>query len=158
MKGSFVDVMPADLAHIAVHLRAADREELSATRPIGAELNVAAVLQNAVGRSSFVKTGVAPDGEPVALLGVAPMSLLGGIGCPWMLGTDRVFEFPRAFIKEGTRLVGDMLGMYPHLINYVDARNVKSIRWLKRLGFTVDDQPVPYGPKGVPFHRFELGY
>jgi len=41
------------------------------------------------------------------------------------------------------------------LYNYVDARNVKSIKWLRWLGFQLDE-PAPYGVRGLPFHRFEL--
>jgi hypothetical protein len=48
-----------------------------------------------------------------------------------------------------------MLQVFPHLINFVHAENRTSVRWLRRLGFTV--HPVmPYGRLGEPFHPFEM--
>ncbi len=49
-----------------------------------------------------------------------------------------------------------MLDLFPHLQNYVDARNEISIRWLKWLGFRFDPKPVPYGIWGLPFLRFQM--
>ncbi len=58
------------------------------------------------------------------------------------------------FIKECRRRIPQMLELFPHLVNYVDARHVISVRWLKRMGFHFDPDPVPYGPFGMDFYRF----
>lgn len=121
---------------------------------VGDQANVRDALAESVLRSTKAWTWTA-DGEPIAIFGVAPVALLGGIGAPWLLGTDRVPRFPRVLVREGRRYVAEMLGLFPHLVNYVDARNVVSVRWLARLGFKVHE-PQPYGAAGLPFHRFEM--
>lgn len=147
-------VQSGDIAHIAANLRDADRREIAASR--GPEVQPADAIANTVLRSSHVWIAVAGDGEPIAIFGVAPISMIDGIGSPWMLSTERVYEHPRALVTEARRYLSAMRETYPTLYNFVDARNDKSIRWLKRLGFAL--QPAaPYGPAGVPFHRFEMG-
>ena len=49
-----------------------------------------------------------------------------------------------------------MRALFPYLFNFVDARNMKSIRWLKHLGYAVGP-PVPFGVAGLPFHPFSMG-
>lgn len=119
----------------------------------GPGVDLVRVLATAVDRSTAV--WVADDGEPVALFGVGALSLLQGVGTPWLLGTDRMWRHPRTLVVEGRRYLSTMRSLYPHLVNYVDARNDASIRWLKRLGFTLHD-PAPYGAMGLPFHKFEV--
>jgi hypothetical protein len=118
-------------------------------------VDIANVLARSMMLSSLCWTGITKDREPVCFFGVPPFSLLGDIGRPWMLGTDKAHQFPRVLVVEGRRYVERMLGLYPHLVNYVDARNTRSVRWLARLGFTVH-APHPHGEAGLPFHRFEL--
>jgi hypothetical protein len=48
-----------------------------------------------------------------------------------------------------------MLSLFPVLENMVDARNTKSIKWLKRLGFTFGP-PLPHPHSGLPFYPFEM--
>lgn len=142
----------ADLQHIANHLRAADRLELTATH--GDDLDVLAALWVAVRSSDEVHVAVTAWGEPIAVFGVAPVSLLGGIGCPWMLGTDAMSGFARAVVTLSRAHVARWGLRYPLQFNYVDARNRQSIAWLRRTGFSI--QPAaPYGLAGEPFHRFE---
>lgn len=141
-----------DIAYIAQHMREADRQELAA---VLGDVSPADALAMAVMRSTLCWTGIAEDRTPVSMFGVAPVALLGGIGSPWLLGTDRVFESARVLIREGRQYATRMLEQFPHLVNYVDARNVASIRWLARIGFTIH-APQPYGAAGLPFHRFEM--
>jgi hypothetical protein len=57
---------------------------------------------------------------------------------------------PIAFLRESRRLAD---AFDREVVNYVDARNVKAVKWFRWLGFAVSE-PVPYGPAGVLFHRF----
>lgn len=150
--GYFRELRAGDIAHIALNLREADRQELLASR---GDVAVKDVLAQAVLLSSHCWVGVADDGEPVALFGVAPVSLLAGKGSPWLLSTERVFEYPRVLVRESRRYLSRMRAEYPHLFNYVDARNDRSIRWLKHIGFTLHPAE-PYGVDGLPFHKFEM--
>lgn len=151
-EGYFRDVMPSDIEHIAPRLRLDDLVEIKA---MSGHSDVMKILTRAVSVSSRCWTGCAADGEPMTLFGVAPVSLLSGIGSPWMLGTDRAQKYAMAMVREGRKQILQMLVLYPSLINYVDVRNVRSVRWLRRLGFEIH-APEPAGVYGLPFHKFTL--
>lgn len=141
----------ADIAALVTNLRSLDRQELEASH--GGDLH------NAVRHALHIsrhRWAVEVNGQLALLGGVATVSLLNDVGSPWLLGTTVLDTVPGALTRIGLRYRDVAKSLYPHLISYVDARNVKSIRWLKRLGFNVDDQPVPYGPRGMPFCKFEL--
>lgn len=142
-------VEQGDIEELAAYMRQADIDEVAACghTPIGA-------LEMSVPRSSQAHTALIGD-KMAAIFGVVPLSLLGGIGSPWMLGTDLVASNPGAFMKESASYIRNMLEAYPHLFNFVDARNAKAIRWLRRAGFTLHAS-VPHGPFGMPFHPFEM--
>lgn len=149
----FRPLQPGDVAYLATNLREADKHELVASRGVGVDFGEA--LARAVMLSSHLWTAADPTDLPIAIFGVAPVSLLAGVGSPWLLGTERVFDHPRTLVIEGRRYLSRMRETYPDLFNYVDARNEQSIRWLKRVGFTVHPA-APYGAEGLPFHKFEI--
>lgn len=144
------DVTPADVLALADDMRFLDRQELEASH--GA--NILPAVQRAVDISTKCWAVYVND-TLVMLGGVAPICMLTGIGSPWMLGTDALENVPGALTRVGVEYLRVVQGIYPELVNYVDARNVKSIRWLRRLGFTIAPHTTPYGPKGLPFYRFE---
>lgn len=149
----FRPVLPGDTGYIAAHLRADDRREAVA---LHGDVSMQGLLDRSVRASSLVWVGTTPGGEPVAMWGVAPTSLLEGIGTPWMLSTEEAYRHPRTLIVEGRRYLDAMREQCPRLSNYVGAWNTRSIRWLKRLGF--DMAPAaPQGPAGELFHRFSMG-
>ena len=88
------------------------------------------------------------------LVGVGPLSLLGGEGCPWLLGSDLVARHALAFARRNRAMVASWLRTYPVLRNHVDARNFQAIRWLRWLGFEVKPA-MPYGVRRLPFDPFE---
>lgn len=148
----FREIQAGDITHVAEHMREPDREEIFAMLgPVGLK----DMLARAVLLSDQCWTWAAPDREPIAIFGVAPTSLLEGVGAPWLLGTDRVLDYPGVLVREGRSYVARMLARYPHLENFVDARNERSVRWLERLGFKVYPA-APMGVAGLPFHRFEM--
>lgn len=138
-----------DIRYVADNLREADRRELTALR--GAPVDAMPELCNAVLRSS--KVWVLADVHPIAVFGVAPVA--EGVGSPWLLGTEELFRYPRLLVCLTPEYVSQMLADYPVLVNYVDARNYRSIRWLEHMGFTLED-PIPQGPHGVPFRLFHM--
>lgn len=141
----------ADIGTLVAHLRPGDRQELEASN--GGDLHDA--VRHALHISAH-RWAMDIDGELALLGGVAVVSLLTGTASPWLLGTTVLDARGGVLTRVGLRYRDLASGLYPHLVNYVDARNVKSIRWLKRLGFTVAAEPVPHGPKGMPFYKFEL--
>jgi ribosomal protein S18 acetylase RimI-like enzyme len=146
---------PADCAELLANLRPADRDELEAT--IGEDTDKLAALEYCVARSSHAWV-LTIDGRVGMLSGLVPVStLLGGDEAqPWMMGTTLMAQRPGVLTRISARYLRVMKGCYPRLANYVDARNTTSIAWLRRLGFTVHADTVPIGPRGLPFHLFEM--
>lgn len=143
--------VPADADRLLRELRHCDRLEAEAA--VGAA-NVGFVLRYTLG-ASLAAWCCEQDGEIVCLFGVAVLSVVGGLGAPWMLGTDRLDRLPRAVMRQARGNLSRMLALFPHLVNFVDARNLRSIRLLRWLGFEIHPAQ-PYGVQGLPFHRFEM--
>lgn len=149
----FRGLQAGDVAFLAAHLRADDVQELAATR--GPNVHPADAISRAVLLSSHAWVAASEGGRAIAIFGVAPVSLLNGIGSPWLLATDEAFRHPRSLVVEGRRYLSVMRAIYSDMVNYVDARNVRSVRWLKHLGFTLHPA-APYGIEDEPFHKFEI--
>jgi hypothetical protein len=96
------------------------------------------------------------DGEVAALFGVAKMRGAHGVGVPWMLGTDKLFSVPKVMVKEARAYTKRWMEIFGLLTNFVDCRNTKSIKWLRRVGFKFDWQKVEYGALKLPFYRFYM--
>lgn len=94
------------------------------------------------------------DGDLMCIAGLAIFQD-GRLAAPWALSTAMLDKRPKAFVKHSRALVRDMLATHPHLYNFVDARNTKSIRWLRSVGFTIHPA-IAYGVSGLPFHPFEM--
>lgn len=105
-------------------------------------------------RSGSAMCGLADD-LPLCAFGVSSASLLGGkTGVPWMIGTVDLDRHAAGFLRRCRPVVESMFSEFEVLSNYVDASNVRAIRWLKWLGFEFG-QPEPYGWLDLPFIRFE---
>ena len=146
-------IVPATSDHaleLAPRLRAADLAEIEAStgRPIDD------VLLDSLSRAVWAETLVLA-GRPEAIGGLCTQSLMFGPGIPWMVGSDRLTERARWFLRQSRRQVARMLGFYDSLVNFVDARNAASLRYLRHLGFTLDPAQ-PWGHAGLPFHRFHM--
>jgi hypothetical protein len=146
------EVREGDVEELVANLRPADRDECAALIGEGRE---AEGIRNSVRLSTHLWAGEA-EGRVAAIFGVVPVSLLGGQGAPWLMGTPLIDRHRGAFIRLNRTYIPQMLDTYPHLVNIVDARNVRSIAWLKRLGFEVH-APLPLGVAGRPFHLFTMG-
>ena len=143
----------ADAIYVGANLRAADIDELEATFGPGRKQVATTVQAWRVSRdTTFV--GLA-DEEPICLFGLGTPSLLSDVGCPWMLGTDKVGFYSRAFLRHSRRVVALWSEQFPILRNYVDARNTDAVRWLQWVGFDVY-YPRPWGPLNMNFHEFEM--
>ena len=141
-----------DATRLAAEMRPADRAEvIAASGP-----DVQHTLERSIQMSTHCWAAERGD-ELLALFGFAPVSLIGGIGSPWLLGTPAVDRLPGALTRLARSYVQSIRETtYPVLMNYVDARNTQSIRWLKRMGFTLH-AAEPHGVADLPFHRFTMG-
>jgi hypothetical protein len=139
-----------DAAPLMENLRPSDVREVAAygmSDPLRA-------ATDSIRRSTLCWAALA-DGELAAVLGVSPVSPLQGIGSPWMMGTPVLDRHVKHMLVRAPVCVERMLDAYPHLANFVYVENRSSIRWLKRLGFTLHP-PVPFGALSKPFHPFEM--
>jgi hypothetical protein len=140
-------VIPAQISHgleLAQRLRKEDMQEIEAffgIDPRDAHLP----LIESIRASDFART-IMYDGAPQAIYGVAAP------GQAWLVSSGRQKEF-RRFAREQTfKGIQEMHQYYPRLYNWVDDRNVESIRWLKWCGFKPTDTGLF---NGIPFTKFE---
>lgn len=124
------------------YIDALEAKALTGMSPIGA-------LAFSVGGSDMAWT-VVEDGVPIACFGAGPY--INGVGTPWLLQSERAKAYPRLFVKYGHWALQQMDGKYLALRNFVHADNAPAIRWLRHLGFTVQDRTVSI--RDEPFHRF----
>jgi ribosomal protein S18 acetylase RimI-like enzyme len=140
-----------DVGVLVDGMRACDRAEVLATS--GPDLHQAV-------RRALAATpdplAVEADGVLLVLGGVAPISVLDGEASPWALATDAFRPHAGRLTRLARAYLARMDGAYPHLSNFVHARNATSVRWLRRLGFTIHPA-APYGHAGELFHRFTRG-
>lgn len=137
----------ADIPPLLDNMRREDRDELVAS--VG--FPYATVVWNGLRDATRAWTMLI-GGEVAAVFGVSPRPE-HGFGAPWLLGTTLLYRYGGRLVRFGPCYVDQMLTLYPALANHVDARNTRSIAWLRRLGFTID-APSPIGPYGEPFHVF----
>lgn len=142
--GVTVEPLAPGHARIMPYLRRSDREEMAAASPLYPALQIGYSI--ATSRPGYA---VLIHGEPVALFGASGGQ--DGTGVPWLLATDEIERHGLAFYRASKKFIAEMRGMYDYLENYVDERNVLSVRWLRWAGFEMDDA-VPFG-SGM-FHRF----
>jgi hypothetical protein len=95
--------------------------------------------------------GVQGSATPAALFGIGP-SLEKGTGVPWLLATEEIERHPVTFYRVSKRLFPKVAAGYDRLVNWVDARNTLSLRWLVWLGLTMEPA-APFGVLGLDFHR-----
>lgn len=135
---------------IAANMRQADVDEVWASNhhtPIEA-------LVKGWGLSDYASVAVCDD-EPFAMIGLVKRDILTGSGVVWLLGSNAAFKYRREFLTRSASMINEMLTICPRLCNMVHGRNKDSIRWLKWLGFTIEE-PVEHGPDNELFHRFHL--
>lgn len=138
-----------DIVHVAKNMRRSDTNEIW---QMGRKSPLVALMQSikATERSWIAKT---PDGEPFAIFGtVTPV--LGDVGVPWMLGTDRVEEQRRALVRVTKDYCRSTLTLFPTLRNYVLDENEASKRYLKCVGFKMGPPEVWY--TGATVRKFEM--
>lgn len=132
--------------HIAINLREEDRTEVWLSH--GATPTEAVMWSWS--ESDLCRCIASDAGEPLALTGLVGNRI-------WLLGTEKLVatrERRLQLCKEGRSWVETCLNRAGMAIgNDVYAKNVRSIRWLKHLGFQVAT-PRPLGPSAELFSEF----
>ena len=142
------EIVPAEMAHvepIARRCRQADIDELWAT----AAVLPAQAIEMGLRDSVYSRTWLI-DGEPAVIGGIREVAQ-GGI--LWLVTTDLMERHQRAFLIESRKEIEWAKANYNMLWNYIDARNLKAVRWLKWTGFEIGEA-VSYGIFKKPFYPF----
>lgn len=141
---------PGDVALLAENMRAVDVAELAA----GGHLDLHAAVGNSV-KMSLLCWSYFDGDELLCIMGAASISMLDGLGAPWMLGTPAMLRCSRILVRIAPRYISTMLQVFPRLVNCVHADNTTSVRWLQRTGFKLLD-PVAHPVTGAIFYPFEM--
>lgn len=142
-------LVPADDAHIkplASRMREADRIEVAA---LGRTPETA--LRNGLRGSLWALTALVDD-EPHAMLGLVPVNAMVGEACPWMLGSEAIYDHGRDLLRYGPGIVAEMRRGFERLGNVVHTENHRALRFLRRLGFQISEEQEVHG--GLTFVRF----
>lgn len=116
-----------------VILRPSDVLELQATTGESPEQ----ALKRSAEVSTWWRAAVNQAGQVVAAFGVAPYpSDLPGVGSPWFLASEEIYQHPMQLLRHSKRWVELMQQQYPLLVNYVDVRHHQALKWVSWLGFT----------------------
>ncbi len=122
-----------DLVYVLSNLRAADCHELEV---LYGTSDLDMVIQHWK-HYKGVRIACLDDGTPVAVFGLCVVSdKLAGVG---FLATNDVEKELRSFLIKGRKWVDAQLKKYKKLANYVYSANTKAVKWLKWLGFEVEN-------------------
>ena len=139
-----------DIRILVENLRPADQEELKAYF----NDNYHWIVKTCV-KGSRDSWAVVVNGKLLFICGVGITSLIGKVGCPWLLGTNFISKYPFEFIRQTRKILGEMLLNHELLLNHVYVKNDVAIRFLKHLGFKLET-PVVHGINGELFHPFSM--
>ena len=136
-----------DIEYIAQNMRQCDKDEVWASD----HKTPSQAMSEGLERSIFACT--VENGKPICMFGICPYTVCGDTASVWMLATDDLDKIKRTFVRYSREFIDKMLEYYPKLENMVDARNIKSVRWLKSLGAEIKDEET-YGAEKMKFHYF----
>ena len=94
--------------------------------------------------------------EIIGMGGVVPLPNIGNsVAEVWCIGAD-MEEHTRFVARHSRDIMRMFFEKYPVLINVVGTWNKRSIRWLKYVGFFVEEKPEFMGMNKALFHRFYM--
>lgn len=124
-----------DAQHIALFMRAEDRQELW---DIGRRLPWEAVVKSLeLSTEAYIATDTVA-GEPVAVFG-AYRDALGDVAVPWLLGTRGVDRNAGAYIKLTRKFCAHLLRSATRLENVALESNRRTLGFLSLAGFVMDE-------------------
>ena len=138
------------MTSLAERLRPSDLDEIAATHA----LDPAVSLTTSIMLSDHAWV-ILKDTLPIAVFGCAPSGCPGS-GLVWMMGTPDM-DGHRAAIRIARATNAYLVQMhatYPCLWNYIDARNGKSMNWLRWSGFQLLEAHPEHGPERRMFFTF----
>lgn len=142
-------VTPNAVLHVTARLRAADAEEIFATRFVDDRL---ALAQEVMARRELA--WVAGDHEPIACLGVVP--LWPGVWEAWMFATDRFRDIGLPLTRWVRRaMIPTVASAGAHRVHCHSIEgHHEAHRWLEALGAVRESSKPRFGKDGQTFHVY----
>src|SRR6187399_1721952 len=134
--------LPGDSWLILANLRQPEVDELAA-------LGVTSEECMRFGLMSGKAETVFINDEPAGIFGVIDY---GTYQVPWAVFTTAIDKYPIAFLRAARRWAQSLDGT---MVNYVDVRNDRAVKWFAWLGFKVSE-PIAYGLNGEHFQRVRV--
>ena len=107
-------------------------------------------------KSEYVFTINTDDDEPSALIGLGEHHDEEDTGIVWSMSTNRVAEYPIAFVRAIKDLMEEYGGLYSRLISFALSDNPRHQRFHTVLGMipTGQELPIPHTP--LTYKAYEL--
>lgn len=125
-----VDTKLEHLEWLAKHMRQQDKDEIGAMGKGPLE-----ALLEAHEHSSISRSYILPDGDVSCSWGIIPRSLLCNNAWVWLLGSHRINDIKKTFLRHSISEVAEFMTIHDEIGNWVDGRYKQAHRWLKALGF-----------------------
>lgn len=142
----FKEPTSESLDEIIKKLRKSDKKEAWNSWRLGADEVVTMSVDSA--EEAYV---IELEGKPVGVFGVTKLSAFSRTGIIWLLGTSCLDQIEMTLARETRPIVDTFLKKYSPLVNWVDAENIQSIKWLKVNGFHIEESQ-PYGVYNKKFN------
>lgn len=140
--------LPRHIRLIDADLRPRDRAEISA-----AWGDPSAAMAKCLAESFYAR--IAFHGmEPLAMYGLAPMSMLAGHARAWCFGTQAIDRHPFAFARASRLAIYALFGHCSLLTNIIDKNDKVAVRWVHWLGGSVLDREFTHA--GLTFRQFVI--
>lgn len=144
------DSQISDVFNLAQDMREADKKEVWRSHHRKPEEALLTGFSNSV-----LCLTIERNEKPIGMFGIVPMTLMGRYATIWMLASPELEDIQRTFVKYSRYFIKMFLNYYPILLNWVDADNHQSKKWLKWCG--AEFGPVaPYGEEQCPFQYFQF--
>ena len=124
-------VKDGDMEYLVEHLR---KEDIAEIRKMGGTEREAVFDSVSLSDETFA---LAKNGVPMLLFGI--VGSLVGTAKVWALGTDVCHTSPKVMLKWGRRWSDKFVRKYGPIENWCDADYTSSLKWLRKIGFRVDE-------------------
>ena len=142
-----------DVHDLTPRLRASDKEEC--LHYAGPHYE-SSLVESVVACGDRAEAALDPDGKVIAILGCSSEHKYPFIGVPFMVGSDDIEKYPKHALTDARARTKVWAEEFPLLLNMVYAENTQTIKWLKRVGYTIGFLHN-WGYSKAPFYNFYKG-
>lgn len=156
------DISLEDIKEVVSNLTDIDRKELLATshlRPYTHTYDETKVLETHIKLGVMYGTltyKIIYNNELLGIIGLRKVANMENNYVIWLVSNNKFHKYSKTFMKECKNFIRDVIiDTKFSVFNYIHKDNVRNIKWLRRLGFTVKTDTV-YDFSGEPFYYFYM--